>query len=106
MIVQITEIYWRKGRLILGEGSCCIFILFFVVFMFREGQESVWKHFFKRNQRKNNGGEGELLSFKKKAFYKKLLPKAMNIQQGEKQHNPLTKKIVEITSLQLQASLI
>lgn len=57
--------------------------------------------FFKRNQRRNNDGEGELLSFKKKAFYKKLLPKAMNIQQGEKQHNPLTKKTVEITSLQL-----
>lgn len=75
--------------------------------MFREGQESVWKHFFfKRNQRRNNDGEVELLSFKKKTFYKKLLPKAMNIKQGEKQHNPLAKKIVEITSLQLRASLI
>jgi len=57
--------------------------------------------FLKGNQRRNNDGEGELLSFKKKTFYRKLLPKAMNIQQGEKQHNPLTKKIAETTSFLL-----
>lgn len=47
--------------------------------------------FFQRTQRRNNDGEGELLSFTKKT-YKKLLLKAMNIQQGEKQYNPLTYK--------------
>lgn len=88
MIVQTTRVYRRKGKLILGEGSCCIFILFFVVFMFRGTGECLKAFFFQRTQRRNNDGEGELLSFTKKT-YKKLLLKAMNVQQGEKQYNPL-----------------
>lgn len=47
--------------------------------------------FFQRTQRRNNDGEGELLSFTKKTC-KKLLLKTMNIQQGEKQYNPLIYK--------------
>lgn len=55
--------------------------------------------FFKRYQKRNNNGEGELLSFQKEYLYKKLPSEAMKIEQGEKQHNPLTEKAVEITSL-------
>lgn len=54
---------------------------------------------------RNNDGEGELSSFKKKT-YKKLLPKAMTIQQGEKQYNPLTQKTVEINNKSPTASVI
>lgn len=91
MVVQTTRAYQRKGKLILGEGSGCIFVLLFVIFMLRGRGECLKVFFFQRTQRRNNDGEDELLSFTERT-YKKLLLKTMNIQQGEKQYNPFIHK--------------